>query len=123
MKDNLTHFIKIGRIANTVHRMRLGCKLQKPARHIRKELHAGRYDRAFEWLAEFCTGVWFVRLVEDDIVDHCVALDANSGIILDSEEHHPLHLTKDILNSCAGLKERDIRVAEMFQEVKSKYKS
>ena len=120
LKNDPTHFIKIGRIANTMHRMRLGCELQKPAKHIRKDLHAGRYNRAFEWLAEFCTGVWLVRLVEDNIVDHCVAIDANNGIILDSEECHPLRLTQASLQFCAGPKSKKIRVAEIFQIVKSK---
>ena len=120
MLEDDTHFTKLGRAANKVHSLKLGCEFRKPAKHLREEVHNGRYDRTFEWLAEIVDGLWVVRLVEDNVVDHCVAINADTKLIFDSEEFHPLKLTKDSLKFCGGPRARNLRVAEVMLLVKAK---
>eukprot|EP00171_Calliarthron_tuberculosum_P002239 IDg2239t1 len=39
-----------------------------------------------KWLSEWAIGIWVVRLVQQGIVDHCVAIDTMNALIYDSYE-------------------------------------
>ena len=61
-----------------------------------------------EWLSELkkTGGVYIVRLkgIDKDgsTVDHCVAIDANRGIVLDSCERNCLRMGCGVLQACLG---------------------
>ena len=46
----------------------------------------------FAWLANLDRGVWLVRLVLPGCVGHCVVIDVERKIIIDSEEPFPMRL-------------------------------
>lgn len=109
------HFTKIGQVGNFVHRMGINCRIKKPSKGVRKMLHTDKLKSPFAWLAEGAKGVWIVRLVQVNVVDHCIALDADKSVIYDSEERHPIRITKESLEMCGGPGAKRLRVAEMFQ--------
>ncbi len=68
---------------------------------------------AFEAIASRQSGVYIVRLRQDDRVDHAVVVDANRGVIIDSEESTAIVLTADNLAKCGGASATKLRVKEV----------
>ena len=75
-------------------------------------------ENPFKWLAHRSQGVWIVRIVEHGIVDHCVALDCNRGIVHDSASRYPFALTEDVFRLLGGDDANNLRVAEVRELVK-----
>ena len=67
----------------------------------------------FSWLSNLKKGVWIVRLKQHRIVDHCVAVDANRAIILDSAARYPFILCEEILRRLGGDQADTLQVAEV----------
>ena len=67
----------------------------------------------FSWLLNMKNGIWIVCLKQHGIVDHCVAIDANRGIILDSAARYPFMLCEEILKRLGGDEAQNLQVAEV----------
>lgn len=59
-----------------------------------------------------------MRLVQQDVVDHCVCVDALKGLIYDGEEKHPIFLSTKTLKLFRGDEESKIRISEARKVVK-----
>ena len=94
---------QIGRVVN---RLRIRCEVRKVKV---RELPVG----AFDWLGGQSSGVWIVRLVQGNEVDHCVVIDGNRQLILDSAENYPIRLSAECLRLCGGDEVPNLQVAEI----------
>lgn len=65
----------------------------------------------FAWLAARCDGVWIVRMVVNNVVDHCIVVDGGRKIVLDSASRFPEMLTKELLCKTEGADVIGMRVA------------
>ena len=67
----------------------------------------------FKWVASLNKGVWLLRLTQHGLVDHCVAIDANRGIIHDSAARYPFILCETILKRLGGDEAKKLRIEEI----------
>ena len=73
----------------------------------------------FKWLAYRNQGVRIVRIVEHGIVDHCVALDCNRGIVHDSASRYPFALTEYVLRLLDRYEAKNLRLLEVRELAKA----
>lgn len=97
-----------------VHQIPAQLSVRRVPKAVKKAFDAN----PFKWLAHHNQGVWIVRIVEHGIVDHCVALDCNRGIVHDSASRYPFALTEDVLRLLGGDEAKNLRVAEVRELVK-----
>ena len=69
----------------------------------------------FGWVANLKEGIWMLRVVQLDKADHCVCIDANRGIVLDSAAPYPFILVQDLLTKLGGDSATKLEVAEIRQ--------
>ena len=67
----------------------------------------------FRVLAARRTGAFIVQLLEEKRVDHAVVVDADNGVIIDSEERTALELSVENLSMCGGDSAQKLRVKEV----------
>lgn len=107
---------KLGQGGPVIVSMGLKLELRKP-KHLIAVLQNHRFDRAFNIIAEFSCGLWMVVLQNYDRhrVEHCVLVDANQKIILDSEEEYPITLCAQSLRMSAGSGCRKLQVTQVIE--------
>lgn len=54
--------------------------------------------------------IWIIRPMQGNKVDYFLVIDANRGLILDSEELHPAELTSETLKMCSGPSVYQVRI-------------
>lgn len=94
------------RLLNT---MRLTCDMLK-----NREEDRDAFEReAMGWLARVTNGVYMVRLVQKNIVDHCVVVDDDRKLIYDSMGMYPMRLCVEALHVYAGAEASDVKALEV----------
>ena len=89
-----------------------GCRVVRdPALNV--ELQAQGRHRGFTAIASRTDGVFAVKIRDGCMVDHAVMVDANAGIIVDSEETDVLLLSARNLHRCGGPSTRKLRIQEV----------
>ena len=111
-------YTKIGQVGKKVQKIGAKLTIKKPNSTILVNLRDGKYDFAFDWLSKRTEGKYIVRLCEAGVVDHCIAIDANRGLILDSAEEYPLELSINAIRCCGGSEAQGLHVAEVFELVR-----
>ncbi len=89
-----------------------GCRAARDA-DVQQAIQASDRWSAFRVLRAKRQGVFVVRLHEAKLVDHAVVVDANSGVIIYSEESTALVLASAVLQRCGGENGRNLRVIEV----------
>lgn len=113
MKDLIAYsfqFKNLGQIGPVLHSLRMGMRIVRVATE----------HRNIQWLVKQEFGVWLVRMIVTNESDHCVAIDADRALILDSVEPYPITLCERALALCGGASQGKVIVAEVFQLVDDK---
>ena len=116
---NKRRFRSLKSATKYVQDMRLGVEL----RRVPKGEREGFLEDSFAWVLGRDEGVMVVRIMEEEVVDHCVVVDAGARIIVDGCEKYPLELSMDTLRLCGGSEATNIRIAEVSFLVKQRSKS
>ena len=109
MQQNLNFIPSLRKLTAVV--LQLGCHVE--LRRVPKDERQGIASNPFEWVASRKQGVMLVRLEQAEIVDHCVVVNANAGVIIDSCEPRSLVLRKQALRLCGGSSASNLRIAEV----------
>ena len=96
-------------VARLLHRLSFSLTVQKIPK---VEMKAFLQD-AFAWLANRKSDVWIVRVVENNMVDHVVAIDGSRKLVLDSASRYPFHLRLELLKQLGGSDARALKVVEV----------
>ena len=105
----------MGQLGKKIQKIGERLTIQKPDKETVKELREDKYDLAFDWLENLRCGKWIVRLCQIGLVDHCIAIDADRKLILDSAEEYPMELCDDAIRCCGGAEAEELHVAEVLQ--------
>ncbi len=108
-----TGITSLKRVRELLHALPVNLETQCLSKEDTPALRAN----AFRWFAEEAKGVWIVRLVQSNVVDHCVVIDANEALIFDVAEEFPLMLTEESLQLCGGDDANRLKFAEARQIV------
>ena len=118
-KANKRQFRSLRLATKYVQDMRLGVELRRVPKGERKYF----LDDPFQWVLKQDDGIMVVRVVEEDVVDHCLVVDSGARIIVDYCEEYPLGLSMDTLRRCGGSASMNIRIAEVSFLTKQRSKS
>lgn len=105
------HIQKSGQLGIVVHQLGLKLTVSGLGKLVKNEM---RKD-GFMWMLRPRHGVWLVRLCNPLSTDHYVAVDANRGVILDSEECCPISLNQESLRMCTGMASDMAHVGDVYQ--------
>lgn len=72
---------------------------------------------AFTSLTVASSGIFIVRVLQENVVDHAVAIDAARNVIIDSAENFGIELSVSNLKRCGGNDSTDLRVVEVRQVI------
>lgn len=102
MKIILDHedicFYKIAQCVRLLHKLKE--KLQfKKIRGVEKKLMS---TDSWYWVKSLSKGVYIMRLHQPQKRAHCIVVDGNRSLILDSAEHYPMHLCEESLLISTG---------------------
>ncbi len=102
----------LGEIVKKAKESHVHCRVM---REIEAQAAIQKADRrvAFAFLAAKRSGVYVVRLREEACVDHALVVDANNGMIIDSEETCALRPAADVLMCCGGPRAKLLRTREV----------
>ena len=111
----------LGQLGPAINKMSLNLQLCRPKSLVRL-LQKGRYTDTYNIIAGFTGGLWLVRLVHFGArrVDHCVLVNADSRVILISEEGFPIRLTAHSLRRCGGPRCPRLQVAQVMELKRAK---
>lgn len=109
---------KLGQVEPVVREMGLKLEVRKPGKDW-KALIEGKHKEAFEIIAGRRCGVWLVRLVQarDEVENHCVLVNALTGMIPEAAEKVPIKVCAESLRICGGKECPTLYVAEMLEMV------
>ena len=113
--ETVQRYTNLGEVPSRVHKLGVGLTIRKPDKEVRGKLNDGKRSFAFRWLTELKRGQWIVRLCQANVVDHCIAIEADRGLILDGEEKHPMLLCRSALRCCGGNEAKKLEVAQIYQ--------
>lgn len=113
VKNCRTKFKKLGAVERLINSLGVKCCILK----------AKPEQKNIDWLSELESGVWLVRLLVLNAVNHCVVIDGTRKHILDSEEPFPMKLCKRALMLCGGGRTRKLIFAEVFELVRAARKA
>lgn len=71
-----------------------------------------KYEKVWDELSDLKHGVWIVRHCQPNIAYYCTAIDANSGLVMDSYEKYLMQLSKASLRCCIGKVAYETHVVE-----------
>ena len=109
-------FCTLKQLFSTVH----GLSSQLSVRRVAKADRGEYMDNPFMWVARRKSGVWIIRVIEQNLVDHCIVVDGSKGLIHDSACRFPMRLSEQLLRRCGGEDARRLVVAEVRELVKQK---
>lgn len=116
-KRLLQNLKALGMILHAVRNKRFRCRAIRDM-GLQQAMRKRSTRRVFELITAKPAGVFIVRLREDALVDHAVVADANSGVIIDSEESYPLKLAEDNLEREGVNEARNLKVPEIRRVIK-----
>lgn len=92
-------------------------KLKIQMNNISSDLKHSFKENGFKMFNDVEGGVFIARLMQVNVVDHVVCVDANRKLILDSAEEYPLKLSAEALKLCAGDNCSNPRMVEVVEIV------
>ena len=101
-------------IFNVTHEMPVAMTVR---RIVKRERQAFSTD-PFKWLCSKKSGVWMVRVTQRGVVDHCVVINAERGLIHDSASPYPLSLSDNVLRSCGGTAADKLEISEVRELIR-----
>lgn len=110
--DMKKHKGAIGHAQRAIHKAAPGFnfkKLQEP------EFHSDNK----KWVAAVKEGIWIVRFLAGNTVDHCVVVDGAKREVIDSGEKKPMRLCKASIRACGGEDATDLCITEILDLYKS----
>lgn len=96
-------------VAGLLHRLSFLLTVEKVPK---AEMSVFKED-SFAWLADRRSDIWMVRVVQNNLVDHVVAIDGSRKLVLDSASRYPLHLIIEVLRQLGGSNARALKVVEV----------
>ena len=99
---------------DVTHEMPVAMTVRRIVKHERQSFSSD----PFKWLCSRKKGVWMVRVSQREVVDHCVVINAERGLIHDSASPYPLGLTNDALRSCGGTAANKLEISEIRELVR-----
>lgn len=87
--------------------------VQRLGLDLELRIYEGKLARLFSSLPSVLDFVFLVRLFRGSSLDHTICVDIKRGIIVDSCERYPLHLTSESLIDCAGKDKNTSRISEI----------
>ena len=114
MQKNLNFTSSLRRMTRLV--LMMGCHVE--LRRIPMSEPQGFCSSPFGWVTSRKKGVMLVRILQEEIVDHCVVVSADTGLIIDSCGLHLFVLSEYILRLCGGSSAKDQSLAEVCFLVK-----
>lgn len=109
----------VGAALTEANQRKIGC-FALGDKALNRALKTSSPAGTFAKFMEMGSGVYVVRLHQQDGNDHAVAVDFHRGIIIDSEEAGCIRLTVDNLRRCAGPEKKAMRIFEVREIVPSK---
>lgn len=82
---------------------------------LSSSLHEEWRADPFRFLISRRQGVFVVRLFENRVVDHVVAVDFVRRLVYDGEEEYPLRSSVDVLKMCGGPRSKNFQGREIRQ--------
>ena len=115
LQSDSTHFINLKPLGLVAHKLD-GFDIRRPSKEMRRLL-SDKETRAFSIIGQLKRGVWIVRLCQSQVVDHCVVIDGERGLIFDSAEEYPITLSERTLRMCGGSSANQLHIAEIREVV------
>ena len=105
------HYRSVASFSPDIHRF---CSRYDLRRVSRASLAGFKKDK-LDWVAKLDHGVWIIRLLRTDKVDHCVVVDGARKLIYDGAEEYAIDLSLDALIHCGGGAADKLVIAEARQ--------
>lgn len=117
LEDDQAYF-KVGQVVRRVHMLKERLQFQK-VKAVEKKLF--NTDPWF-WVTSLTRGIYIFRMQEIQKRSHCIVVDGNRLLLLDSTEHYPMQLCMEALLICAGKpkKKSKVKFVELFELVDQK---
>lgn len=108
-------YINIGQVVRLVHKLKEKLQFQKLKATEKKILNT---DQWF-WCTSLTRGIYILRFQGIKKRAHCIVVDGNRKLLLDSAEHYPMELCMEALLICAGKpkKKSIVKFVEIFELV------
>ena len=103
------HARSVANCVKDIHKVCPGYDLRKVPRAAIQQFQRDK----FEWISSLDHGIWLVRLLKANVLDHCIVVDGVRRVILDSAEQYALPLTVEALHHCGGKGAGKLVIAEV----------
>ena len=111
LKSSSRHYRSIASCARDIQLFCSGYDLRKVPRSSLASFNRNK----LEWVCNLNRGVWLVRLLRTDVIDHCIVVDGARRLVYDGAEKHAIRLSVDALIHCGGDKVEKLVIAEVRQ--------
>ena len=92
------HARSVANCIKEIHKVFPGYDLRK---FPRASIERFRRDK-FDWISNLDYGIWLVRPLKANLLNHCIVVDGVRRVILESAEQYALPLTVEAIHYCGG---------------------